>query len=259
MPRLASIGRIRLGQRQLDRQVIDLFPLGDVFRHVHAGVVVPGQVRQVGVAVPLVVLHVLTLEREDDIVGVEVAGRLEIVGGLELHAGMQMEGVGQAVVRDFPAVGEARLDFGAAMLELDQARIDGARGGVEVVAAGGGAGIEIGRRCFRTVDQRLGVRAAAEYGCGQQRSHKTHFFLHRALPFFAAGPSTRPAKGAYKHRIRAIGTPRVSAAREPEQTCAIGVENRQICCQGGVARIIACAFHGFGETSHWNRSIAIHI
>ena len=80
----------------------------------------------------------LAVEGEDHVVGVEIAGRGEEVGGLELDARAQLEGVYQAVVGDVPAFGEARLKLGAAVLELDQAVVDRARRGVE----GGAGGIE---------------------------------------------------------------------------------------------------------------------
>ena len=51
---------------------------------------------------------------EDDVVGVEVARRLEALRGVvPLHALAQMEGVFQAVGRDGPALGETGHDFRA--------------------------------------------------------------------------------------------------------------------------------------------------
>jgi hypothetical protein len=91
---------------------------------------------------------------------------------------MQVEGVDQAVIGDLPLVGEARLDLGAAMLELDQARIDGARRRVEIIAARRRARVEIGRRCFGAVDERLRVSGATQNRGGQQRGHETRGFFH---------------------------------------------------------------------------------
>ena len=79
-------------------------------------------------------------KREDDVVGVHLARRGEIVGGLELDARAQVEGDLGAVLGDVPALGEARLGLGRALLELDQPVVDGARRGVEGRPRGPGAG-----------------------------------------------------------------------------------------------------------------------
>ena len=60
---------------------------------------------------------------EHHVVGIEVARRLEVLGGLPLHALAQVEGVGQAVGRDGPLLGQGRHDLGAAALELDDAAV----------------------------------------------------------------------------------------------------------------------------------------
>ena len=75
------------------------------------------------------------LEAEDHVVGVEVARRREALGGLELDARAQMEGVLEPVVRDVPALGEHRAEVGGAVLELDQPVVDRARAASNVVPA----------------------------------------------------------------------------------------------------------------------------
>lgn len=69
----------------------------------------------------------LTLETPDHIVGVHVAGRLEVIGGVELDALAQMEGVGQAILTDVPGFGQGRNHFGGAGLEVGQAVENGFR------------------------------------------------------------------------------------------------------------------------------------
>ena len=70
------------------------------------------------------VLVELALEGEDHVVGVHLAGRGEPGRGLELHARAQVEGDLGAVLGDLPALGEAGLGLGAALLELDQPVVD---------------------------------------------------------------------------------------------------------------------------------------
>src|SRR5262249_48076894 len=63
--------------------------------------------------------------REQDVVGIEVARRLERARGrVPLHALAQVEGVDLAVFRNGPLLGEAGHDLGAATLELDDAIVD---------------------------------------------------------------------------------------------------------------------------------------
>ncbi|MNO82753.1 hypothetical protein D3C76_740370 [compost metagenome] len=109
--------------------VVDFFDLGDVFVHPHVGEV--GEFGGVGLAER----HVLVehaVEGEQHVVGVEVARRLEVRGGVELDAVTQVEGVGEAVVGDVPVGGKAGDDRGAATLELAEPVVDGFGGGVEV-------------------------------------------------------------------------------------------------------------------------------
>ncbi|MOA17190.1 hypothetical protein D3C78_1374360 [compost metagenome] len=103
---------------ELDGVVVELLHLGDVLVHAHVG-----EVRELG-GVGLAERHVLvehSIEGEQDVVGVEFAGRLEEVGGVELDPFTQVEGVGQAVIGNVPAGGQARDHSSTAALELAQA------------------------------------------------------------------------------------------------------------------------------------------
>ena len=50
----------------------------------------------------------LTLEAPDHVIGIHVAGRFEVFGGVKLDAFAQMERVGQAVIADVPRLGQRR-------------------------------------------------------------------------------------------------------------------------------------------------------
>ncbi|MNR05570.1 hypothetical protein D3C85_1216090 [compost metagenome] len=107
---------------ELDGMVVDFFDLGDVFVHPHVGEV--GEFGGVGLAER----HVLVehaVEGEQHVVGVEVAGRLEVVGGVELDTITQVEGVGQAVGRNVPAGCQPRDDLGPATFKLRKTVEDG--------------------------------------------------------------------------------------------------------------------------------------
>ena len=66
----------------------------------------------------------LAIDREQHVVGVEVAGRLESVRGLHLHAPAELEGEGLAVFGHGPGLGEAGDHLGGSALELDQPVVD---------------------------------------------------------------------------------------------------------------------------------------
>ncbi|MNQ74998.1 hypothetical protein D3C85_897720 [compost metagenome] len=74
----------------------------------------------------------LALETPEHIIGIEVAAGREVFGALELDPAPQVEGIGQAIGADVPALGQARLDIGGAGLEVHQAvehRFGGGIGG----------------------------------------------------------------------------------------------------------------------------------
>jgi hypothetical protein len=127
-----------------------------------------------------VIVLPLPLDHEDEVVGVEVARRLEGAGVVPLHALAQAEGVGQAVRRDVPFLGERRLDLGAAALELHDGVVD-LGVGIE-----GGAGRVDARReilgaAFRAIDQGLGHQRLRRHQ-GRRRERCQQNFLHDRFP-----------------------------------------------------------------------------
>jgi hypothetical protein len=133
--------------------IADLLDGFEELRHPH--VVEIGVVRARHLEEGVVFLP-LPLDGEDDVVGVEVARRLERAAGIvPLHALAQMEGINGAVLRDVPSLREARHHIGRSALEIDNAAIDLAIG-VERGAGRVHGGIEILRAALGTVDERLG-------------------------------------------------------------------------------------------------------
>ncbi len=113
---------INVVQLEADGLIVDLFDLLDGGVHAHVS-----EVRRLGrVRLAERVIRVQqAVEGEQHVIGVEVAGRFEIVRGVEFHARPQVKGVGQAVVGHVPLGCQARLDVSAAALELGQAIEDG--------------------------------------------------------------------------------------------------------------------------------------
>ena len=74
-----------------------------------------------------VVLPPLAVEAVKHVVGIEVAARLEIAGGVEFHALAQFEGIDEAVRRHAVRRGEARYDARRAALEFNETVVDVAR------------------------------------------------------------------------------------------------------------------------------------
>jgi hypothetical protein len=120
----------------LDRRVVHHLG-GLVVGHQRDGVGVVGGVLLVG----------RTIERELDGVGVE--GRAVV----ELHALAQLEGVGQAIVRHVPGLGQARLDGVVAGVLVDQRVVDGIG---DDVAVGQDAHGRVERRRVRRLGGREG-------------------------------------------------------------------------------------------------------
>ncbi|MNG88577.1 hypothetical protein D3C79_474220 [compost metagenome] len=94
------------------------------------------------------VLVAHAVEGEQHVVGVEGAAWGEVVGGVELDAFAQVEGVGLAVVRHFPFGRQARDDGGATALELGQPVEHGLGRGVEVGSCRVLPWVESGRAAF---------------------------------------------------------------------------------------------------------------
>src|SRR5690606_38471686 len=120
--------------------------------------------------VPRVVGLALTLVGEDHVIRVEVAGGRELLVRMPLDALAEVEGVLGAVLRHFPALGQARLDLGRAFLELGQAVVDRMRRGIEGAAGRVGRGIEALGRGFRAIDEGLGLRHG-----GAQRQRRSEY------------------------------------------------------------------------------------
>ena len=121
MARFDEERRLGLVERDLDRVIIDLLDRLQQLGHAHVAEI--GVVRARDLEVRVVLLP-LTLEHEHDVVGVHVAGRLEVLVGMPLGVLAEMEGVDRAVGRDVPLLGEAGDDLGAAALEVDDVVVD---------------------------------------------------------------------------------------------------------------------------------------
>ena len=145
--------RLRLGQGEADRSVVDLVDRLQQRRHAHVAEVV---VRTAGDLVIGAVVLPHPVEREQHVVGIEVPRRREGLVGMPLHALAQMEGVDGAVVGHVPGFGQGRHHLGAAALERHQPVIDRHRG-VQAGAGGVDLRVEVLRAAFGAVDQRLGL------------------------------------------------------------------------------------------------------
>ena len=66
----------------------------------------------------------LSVEGEDNVIGVQRAGRFKIFIILPLHVFTQMEGIGFPVFANFPFFSQARDDFRGAGFEFHQAVIN---------------------------------------------------------------------------------------------------------------------------------------
>ncbi|MCY1520726.1 hypothetical protein D9M68_555130 [compost metagenome] len=190
-------GCIHTVEGELDGVVVDLLHPGDVGVHAHVGEV--GEFGGVRLAEGVVLVE-HALEGEEHVVGVEVAGRLEVIGGVELDALAQVEGVGEAIGGNVPLLGKARDHCGAAALELGQAVEDGFGGGVEIGAGGVLARIETGGAAFGAEHQ---VACSAGEGCaGDQPSRDkclddgvfTHVDLMFILFVIVRGPLWGPCE-----------------------------------------------------------------
>ena len=184
-------GRLGTGQRELDGVVVDLLDALDEIGHRHALVIFPGAA---GGLVEGVVLVALTLEREDHVIGVEVARRRELVVGVEFHALTKVEGDLGAVLGHVPALGEAGDHFGGAGLELGEVVVDRVRRGVEGGAGGIKRGVEALGAAFRAIDEVLRLRGARE-GKGGRACGEPCLYLHVVLPDCPAIPAREVTAG----------------------------------------------------------------
>ena len=93
--------RLRAVEYEAHRVFVHLLDRLQGGRHVHVvevGVVVASHLEIGVVGLPL------ALEAEDHVVGIEVVGRFEGLGRLPLHPGAQVEGVGEPIGSDVPAL-----------------------------------------------------------------------------------------------------------------------------------------------------------
>ncbi len=144
----------------------------------------------------------LTLKAPDHVIGVHVAGRFEVFGGVKLDALAQMERVGQAVIADLPRVSQRGNNLGGARLEIHQTVVNGFRrrigghgGGVErrveTFRTGFGADHQrLGRYADRNAEYRQCDRAAqcCEFEC---RFQVTHSASDEAISESVSGPEVR--------------------------------------------------------------------
>ncbi|MNP11692.1 hypothetical protein D3C76_1038920 [compost metagenome] len=127
----------------------------------------------------------LALEAPQHVVGVEFAARGEPAGRVEFHAPAQVEGVGQAVGADLPALRQCRDYVRAAGGELHQAFEHGFRHGV----GGGGGGVLDDVETFRAGlgahHQALaeGRRTGEHAGQGECVEQAAECVLHGAVSF----------------------------------------------------------------------------
>jgi hypothetical protein len=132
------------------------------------------------------------LDGEDHVVGSHVAAGLEVLGGVELHALAQLEGVGQPVGGNGPGLCQAGLDIGAALLELRQSVEHRVACGVEGGARRVLRGVKALGAAFGTVDQRarrLGGRSRRRHA---QSHHQFLQFKHRSSSGCAGEAESSP-------------------------------------------------------------------
>ena len=117
-------GGVGIDQRHLHGVVVDLLDALDQVRQPRTLKVLVSAARDLAVGMVRIELAV---DREEDIVGVEVARRREVVRRLPLHTLAQLEGVDQAVVGDLKLSASAGFEVGGAALGLEQPVEDWAR------------------------------------------------------------------------------------------------------------------------------------
>ena len=113
--------RFRASQHELYGMIVDFFHFANQVLQAHAFKVFIAAARNFVVRVLWVLL---TVEGEDDIVGIHVASWFELFVILPLHALTQVEGIGFAVRADVPFLGQTRNHFRGAGFEFNQTVID---------------------------------------------------------------------------------------------------------------------------------------
>lgn len=94
-------------------------------------------------AVPRVVAIKDAPEGEDDIISVKSAGRFKPVGSLELDLIAQVEAVGGAVIKHFPAFRQFRHQTIGIRVDVEQAIVDLGGEGVDNQAAADFCGLKV--------------------------------------------------------------------------------------------------------------------
>ena len=145
-------GDVRRLELHDDSVVVGLLDRIEKGRHVHVAEVVIFAARHLGVGM---VWLPLAVDRPQHVVGVEIAGRLEVLQGMEFDAFAQVEGDRLAAVSYVPALRETGHDLGRASLEFSEAIVDRARR-VEAGAGRVDGGGEILGAALRAIDERLG-------------------------------------------------------------------------------------------------------
>ena len=193
-------GDVRLLQLDDDGVVVGLGHRVERRRHVHVVEVVVLAARHLEVGV---VFLPLTVDREQHVVGVEIAGRREILDAVELDALAQMEGDRLAAVGDVPALGQTGNDLGGAALEFGQAVVDRPRR-VEAGAGGVDRRGEVLRAAFRAIDQGLGRGGGHAGQQGRQPEAGEDDRFHRSSPR-TTPPGPRDPRGPPEATGRHLG------------------------------------------------------
>ena len=132
-----------------------------------------------------VVLLPLPVKAVENVVGIEIAGRREVLVAVPLDPFAKLEGIAQTVGGGRPRFSQTRNNLGRARLELGQPVVNWLSLSVKIGARRMEAQIKTTRTAFRTKDQsfgrgRLACRDAEDRGDGGNghRAHDTkfHFF-----------------------------------------------------------------------------------
>ena len=119
--------RFRASQHKLDGFIVDFLHFANQVRQAHPFEVF---IAAAGHFMVRVLRVFLAIEREYNVVGIQVASRFKVFIILPLHALTQVERIGFAVLAHFPFFRQPRNHFRSTGFEFNQAVIDGHRAGV---------------------------------------------------------------------------------------------------------------------------------
>ncbi len=159
---------VRLVQDELHVIIIDLF---DLFNQLVEADVVEVLIVTLRDVVIRVVSVFLTHHREDHIIGIKVAGRLEVFIAVKFHALAQGKGVGLTVRGDRPAGRQRRHRGIFHRVEVDQAVIQRLGAGDKAWARAGDLWVKGFRRGFRAVNKGIVGRRPCR-ACRQKRAER---------------------------------------------------------------------------------------